>query len=145
MALPAEMTLLVMTSIGVPLYAARGLSQTLTPVADAKPTPKRTINGEARFLGASQMRKYDSVISCTDVDAPPFGSVWPGDQLVIDCVCELAYKTVGGSAERTVVASRTIGNFTYYRPRITFLVVDFEQDFEEYGCQYQWRLTLTEK
>ncbi len=63
----------------------------------------------------------------------------------MDCVAELAYKTAGGSPERTVVASRVIGAFTYYRPRIEFLVVDFEQNFEEYGCQYQWRLTLSEK
>lgn len=145
MALPAEMTLLVMTPVGVPLYTARGLTQTLTPVQEAKPTPKRTINGEARFVGGSQMRKYDSVITCTDVDAPPFGSLWPGEEIVVDCACELAYKTAGGSAERTVVSSRTIGNFTYYRPRMTFVVVDLEQDFEEYGCHYQWRLTLTEK
>jgi hypothetical protein len=93
MSLPEEMTLLVMTPTGVPLYAARGLTQTLTPVQEAKPPPRRTINGEARFLGGIQMRKYDSVITCAD----------------------------------------------------EFMVVDFDQSFQEYAAEYVWRLTLTEK
>jgi hypothetical protein len=140
------MTLLILNPFGVPLYAARGLTQTLTPVAEAKPAPLRTINGEARFLGGSQMRKYDSVITCTDVDAPPFSGVWPGDTVTVDCVFELAYLTATGSPERNVVSSssRIIGDFTYYRPQMDFLVVDFDQSKDEYGCDYQWRLTLTE-
>lgn len=147
MSLPEEMTLLIMTPIGVPLYSARGLTQTLTPVAEAKPPPKRTVNGEARFLGASQMRKYDSVISCSDQNAPPFSGLWPGDDVVVDCVCELSYADVtGATAERTVVGTeRVVGGFKMYRPRIEFLVVDWEQNFEEYGVTYVWRLTLTEK
>lgn len=141
------MTLLVMTPIGVPLYSARGLTQTLTPISDAKPTPARTINGEARFLGGSQMRKYESTITCTDHNAPPFGEMWPGDDIVVDCACELSYATHTGSPERTVVegSSRVVGGFTLYRPRIEFLVVDFQQAFNEYGSEYAWQLTLTEK
>jgi hypothetical protein len=142
------MTLLILTPIGVPLYSARGLTQTLTPVADAKPAPLRTVNGEARFLGGSQMRKYDSVITCTDQNAPPFGGLWPGDDIVVECVCELSYADVtGAGAERSVVSgsSRTVGGFILYRPVIEFLVVDFEQAMQEYAAEYQWRLSLTEK
>lgn len=91
------------------------------------------------------MRKYDSVITCTDQNAPPFSGLWPGDTVVVDCVQELSYKTVGGSAERTVVSTRTVGDFTLYRPRIEFMVVDFDQSHQEYAAEYQWRLTLTEK
>lgn len=147
MTLPTEMTLLVMTPIGVPLYSARGLTQTLTPVPEAKPTPRRTVNGEARFPGSSQMRKYDSVITCTDQNAPPFGGLWPGDIVTVDCVVELSYKTAGGSPERTVVSgsSREVGDFTIYRPRIEFMAVDFDQGKAEYPADYQWRLTLTER
>lgn len=144
MSMPSEMTLLIMTPIGVPLYSARGLTQTYTPITEAKPTPRRTINGEARFLGGNQMRKYESTITCTDQNAPPFSGVWPGDTLTIDCVFELSYKTVGGSPERTVVRSRTVGDFTLYCPRMTFMVVDFETSFVEYEAENQWRLTLTE-
>lgn len=145
MTLPAEMTLLIMTPIGVPLYSARGLTQTLTPSAEAKPAPMRTINGEARFLGGSQMRKYDSTITCSDQNAPPFSGLWPGDIVAVSCVCELSYATVGGSPERTVVSSRVVGNHTLYYPRIEFMVVDFNQGFQEYQAEYQWQLSLTER
>lgn len=140
-----DYTLLVMTTIGVPLYSARGLTQTLTPCPDTKPPPMRTINGEARFLGASQMRKYDSIITCTDMNAPPFSGLWPGDIVTVDCVYELSYKTAGGSPERVVVSTRTVGDFTLYRPRIEFMVVDFNQNFQEYQHDYAWQLTLTER
>ena len=147
MVLPAEKTLLIITPVGIPLYSARGLTQTLTPVPEAKPTPKRTVNGEARFLGGTQMRKYNSVITCTDVNAPPFGGLWPGDVVVVDCVAELVFKTAAGSPERLPVTDslRTVGAFSYYRPRITFLVVDFEESVQEYEAMYPWRLTLTER
>lgn len=144
--LPEENTLLIMTPVGVPLYSARGLTQTLTPVQEAKPAPMRTINGEARFIGGSQMRKYESIITCTDQNAPPFSGLWPGDVVVVQCVSELSYKT-GGSAERAAVSgsSRVVGGFTLYRPIIEFLVVNFDQAFQEYAAEYQWRLMLTEK
>ncbi len=76
-------TLLVMSPIGVPLYSARGLTQTLTPVAEAKPTPRRTINGELRWLGLQQMQKYESTISCTDQQAPRFDGIWPGQAVFV--------------------------------------------------------------
>lgn len=147
MSLPEEMTLLIMSPIGVPLYSARGLTQTYTPIMEAKPPPRRTVNGEARFLGGSQMQKYDSVISCSDQNAPPFSGVWPGGTITVDCVFEFSYLTATGSPERTVVegSSRVVGNFTLYRPRMTFLVVDFDDSFAEYDATQQWRLQLTEK
>jgi hypothetical protein len=143
--LPAENTLLMMSPIGVPLYAARGLTQALTPVQEAKPPPRRTVNGEARFLGGNQMRKYQSTITCTDQHAPPFSGLWPGDTVVVDCVVELSYKTIGGTAERTVVSSREVGDFTLYYPRIEFLVLDFDDAADEYKAEHIWRLMLTEK
>jgi hypothetical protein len=141
----AERTLLIMTPIGVPLYSARGLTQTLTPCPEAKPTPMRTINGEARFVGGSQMRKYDSVITCTDQEAPPFSGLWPGDTVVVQCVCTLSYHTDTGSPERTVVRSYTVGAFTIYYPEITFMVVDFNDSYQEYQHEHGWQLTLIEK
>jgi hypothetical protein len=140
-----EATLLIMTPIGVPLYSARGLTQTLTPCSDAKPTPRRTINGEMRFVGANQMRKYDSVITCTDQNAPPFSGLWPGDLVTVQCVAELSYKTDTGSPERTVVSSRVVGGYTLYRPEIEFMVVDYNDSFQEYQAEHGWQLTLTER
>ncbi len=139
-------TLLVMNTIGVPLYASRGLTQTLTPAPEAKPTPRRTINGELRWIGLAQMQKYDSTITCTDQDAPSFDGVWPGMAVLINCVCELAYKTSGGSPGRTVVpgSSRVSGDFTYYLPQIAFQVIDWSISNDEYKHDYQWQLSLRE-
>lgn len=146
MALPEEMTLLMMSVIGVPLYSARGLTQSLTLDASAKPTPRRTTNGQARFLGGSQMRKYVSTISCTDQNAPAFDGLWPGEHIVVDCVHELSYPD-GGSPGRTLVpgtSARKVKNHWLYRPRIEFLVTDWQMDFVEYDVSYQWRLSLME-
>ena len=142
-----SLTLLVMSPIGVPLYSARGLTQTLTPVSEAKPTPRRTINGELRWLGLTQMQKYESVISCTDQDAPRLDGIWPGQAVLVNCVCELAYVT-GGSPGRTVVPGTTprttADGFEYYYPQIAFMVVDYNTSMAEYEHDYQWQLTLRE-
>jgi hypothetical protein len=143
-----NLTLLVMSTIGVPLYSARGLTQTLTPVSEAKPTPRRTVNGELRWLGLSQMQKYESVISCTDQQAPRFDGIWPGQAVLVNCVCELAYITSGGSAGRTVVPGTTPrttpDGYTYYYPQIAFMVTDYNQSMDEYAHDYQWQLSLRE-
>ncbi len=140
-------TLLAMSTIGVPLYSARGLTQVLTPAPEAKPTPRRTINGELRWLGLTQMQKFDSTITCTDQEAPAFDGLWPGMSLIIDCVCELGYP-IGGSPIRPVVSGSSRSNFdatyTYYRPQITFMVVDYQESNAEYQHDYQWQLNLRE-
>lgn len=142
-----SLTLLVMSPIGVPLYSCRGLTQTLTPVSEAKPAPRRTINGELRWLGLSQMQKYESVISCTDQDAPAFDGIWPGQAVLVNCVCELAY-VAGGSPGRTIVPGTTPrtteDNFVYYYPQIAFMVVDYNTSMEEWARDYQWQLSLRE-
>jgi hypothetical protein len=140
-----EATLLVMSPHGIPLYSARGLTQTLTPCADAKPSPLRTINGELRFLGGSQMKKYESVITCTDVEAPPFSGLWPGDIVLVNCAVELSYHTDTESPERTVVRSRVVGAQTLYFPQIEFMVVDYNDSYQEYPHLHGWQLTLSER
>jgi hypothetical protein len=142
-----SITLLVMNTIGVPLYSARGLTQTLTPVSEAKPQPRRTINGELRWLGLTQMRKYESTISCTDQQAPALDGIWPGQAVLINCVCELSTR-VGDGFDRTVVPGTTPrtteDGFVYYYPQIAFMVVDHNTSMDEYAHQYQWQLSLRE-
>ena len=140
-------TILLMNGIGVPLYSARGCTQTLTPSPEAKPTPRRTINGELRWIGINAMRKYDSEITCTDQQAPALNGIWPGMTVVVDCLPELAYDTITGSADRTEVpgSSRTTEDgFTYYRPRIAFMILDLSESNDEYKHDYQWKLSLRE-
>lgn len=93
------------------------------------------------------MRKYESTISCTDQHPFAFGELWPGDDLVVDCLFEFSYLSHTGSPERTPVtgSERVVGDYTLYRPRIEFLVVDFNKSFNEYSHEYSCQISLTEK
>jgi hypothetical protein len=151
MALPAEQTLLKLSGTGihgVSLYSARGLKQSLEPLQEAA-VIRRTINMEARSLGLPAARKYNTTISAgADVNiAPPaFDDIWPGMVVVIECIAELGYKTIGGTPARTVVAgsSRTEGDFTRYRPVLTCMIVSLTMGAEEYTAGHEWTLTATE-
>ena len=143
--LPASNTLLVISGPGIPLYAARGLTQTLDPI-DASAVTARTVNGTLIDLSPHQMRKYTSTISCTDVDAPALDDIWPGMALTVDCVAELGYLTASGTPARTVVpgSSRVVGGYTYYRPRLEMLVTKYTASTDEYGAAISWSLELAE-
>jgi hypothetical protein len=74
--------------------------------------------------------------------------MWPGQELTVDCACELSYPTTTGSPQRAVVPgfARVEGDYTFYRPRLTMLVVDFylEATADEEGTVQSWRLELEE-
>ena len=138
-------TLLILDDIGVPLYSARGLKQTLSLIDQAKQL-RRTINGALDDLSQPQFQKFQSKISCTDFQAPAFDGLEIGRLVTVECVCELTYKTSGGSPSRSVVSgsSRTIGNFTAYRPVLAMRVTDFEIDCDEWNHDTGWTLSLEE-
>lgn len=140
-------TLLVLDGMGVPLYSARGLSMSITPTSAAKGAIKRTVNGEAVPLVQAQMFKYDANITCKDQEAPSLDGVFAGKELTVHCPFEFCYLTVGGSPNRGEVSgsSRTQGDFTYYRPVMIFIVVDWDLGNDEYPHDYNWKLALTEK
>jgi hypothetical protein len=138
-------TLLELSAAGVSLYSARGLEQTLEPIGAAT-VLRRTINGTLVDLSVDRFHKYQSVISCTDVEAPALDGVFPGQILTVDCVAELTYKTASGSPSRTVVAgsARTVGAYTVYRPRLNMMVTGFQQNLAEYARTVSWSLNLEE-
>lgn len=138
-------TLLVISGPGIPTYSSRGLSQTLDPI-DAAGALARTVNGGLIDLSPTQMRKYRSTITCTDQDAPALDGVWPGMPLTVDCVPELGYLTAGGSPQRSVVpgSSRVAGLWTWFRPRLSMLVVNYTANTDEWGAAVAWSLDLEE-
>lgn len=136
-------TLLVLSGMGVAPYSARGLTQTLQPIAQAA-QQRRTVNGALVDVSASQFQKYRSTITCTDQASPALEGVWPGAELVVDCVAELGYETMTGAPAREVVASREADGFTFYRPRLTMLVTDFSVQTDEWGASVGWTLGLEE-
>jgi hypothetical protein len=139
----ADESLLVISGEGTPPYSIRGLTQSLEPI-DAASSYRRTVNGNLRDLSLPQFRKYKSTISCDDLDAPAFDALPIGAVVTVDCVAELAYRTIGGSPQRTVVASRTIAEWTYYRPRMVMMVTARSQETDEYGAAVSWSLELEE-
>lgn len=126
-------------------YSARGLTQSLEPIPSGN--LRRTINGELVDLTPTQFRKYQSTITCKDQVVPAFDDAWLGHLVTVQCVAELSYRTIGGSAGRTAVAgsARIVGDFTFYRPELTMLVVALRNSFDEWPCDYSWQLDLAEK
>jgi hypothetical protein len=138
-------TILVLSGIGVPLYSARGLTQSLEPI-DAAANLQRTINGELVDFSYAQFRKYKSSISCSDQRPPACDGIWPGKVVTVDCVSELSYLTATGSPQREVVtdSSYVEGDFTFYRPRLNMLVVGFSMTADEWDAGVNWQLQLEE-
>ena len=139
-------TILALSGIGVQPYSARGLTQTLDPIAQAAQV-KRTVNGTLIDISLdTAFQKYKSTITATDQLPPAVDGVWPGKTITVDCISELCYVTEGGAPQRTIVpgSSRVEGNFTFYRPRLTMIVLDMSISTDEYGSQVSWSMPLEE-
>lgn len=137
-------TFLVLDDIGVPLYSARGITQTLKPI-DAAKQFDRTINFEMVDLSEAGSHLYASTISGKDVSPPSFDAVWPGRIVTVDCVCELSY-AIDGMPSRDVVPDSEIDEiyFTRYFPRLRMMVVDLSVGAEEWTAGKPWQLDLEE-
>lgn len=128
----------------LPLYSARGLTQTLEPI-DGAFFQERTINGELIDLSISQFRKLQSTISATERRPPSRDDVYPGLKVIVHCAYLLSYPA-GGSPSRSVVggSSFTEGDFTFYRPAILMMVGKMSGSFEEWEAGYHWQIDLAE-
>lgn len=137
-------TLLVLSGMGVPPYSARGLSQTLEPIA-ASANLRRTVNGNLRDVSFEPFRKYQSRITCTDQRAPAIDGIWAGMILTVECVQELCHP-VSGLAQRPMVSGsdRVEGDFVHYRPILEMMVTAFNVLTDEYAADVGWELQLEE-
>ena len=138
---PDQMTLLVITGMGVPPYSARGISQSFTPIEGAAQV-LRSVNGVAMDFSHEQFRKYKTSITCSDQQAPALNGVWPGKVITVECAAELSYLTAGGAPARPVVpgSSRVDGDFTFYRPILELMVTAFNQGSGEWSAEVAWAL-----
>lgn len=149
-----EGTILTISGIDFPPWSARGLKQKLEVVGESKQL-QRTVDGEMDDLSTSQFRKYRSTISCTDVDVPAIDGLFPGQEVVVDCIVELSYMEPGTppedepgeSAARPVVPGSVIvaNGFVRYRPRLTMLVEDISIQRNEWQAETNWSVDLVEK
>ena len=138
-------TRLVISPNGLPPYSTRGAKQTLEPIS-ATGHQVRTVNGGLLDLSPPQMRKYKSEISCTDLQAPAFCALWPGDLVTVDCAVFVG-RPLGTSitVERTVINSFIDGNFIFERYQLQMMVMQpWSIDYDEYNAQHGWKITLEE-
>jgi hypothetical protein len=128
-------------------FSATGLTQTIEP-ADGSGIIRTTINGTARDRSSAQFRKYKSTISCTDLDAPAFDGIWPGQILTVDCAIEFSYAVAGGASTRTPVSGSSVirGDFVYYRPQLVMMVMPGSprRTYDEWGAANGWAIDLLE-
>jgi hypothetical protein len=141
-------TILVLTGIGIPAYSARGLTQTLEPIA-ASAQLRRTVNGTLRDLSQSQFRKYRSTISCTDQAPPALDGIFPGAVVTVHCAAKLSYVTAEGPQRPVVPGSEETpegseSEFTIYRPVLQMRVVAHNITDEEWAASRPWSIELEE-
>jgi hypothetical protein len=144
--LPVEGTLLLLSTTGIPLYSARGLVQTLTPIEQSA-NLRRDINGNLVNLSLQQFQKYASKITCKDVNAPALDGIWPGQIISVSCVSELSFLTASGIPARPAVdgSMRFQGAFTFYRPLLNMMVMQLNLSEDEWPADYAWELSLEEQ
>lgn len=139
-------TVLTLSGDGVQPYATRGATQTLNPIQQASQLD-RTVNGKLVDLSFDDaFKKFASTISCNDQTSPAFEKSWPGLVVTVGCVAELCYKTSGGLPTRPVVSgsSRVDGDYTFYRPSLTMMVLNYNTQTDEYGRAVSWSMQLEE-
>lgn len=148
-----ENTVLALSGVGVPPYSARGLRQSITPI-DSSRQMRRTVNGVLRDFSGPQFRKYGSTIGGTDQQPPACDGVWPGRQVTVSCIVELAVQGEFDITDTEVTEAlgripvtgsiRSESGFTFYRPMLIMRVTNFTIDRDEWGAQVQWSMDLEE-
>lgn len=143
--LGSDSSLLKMTGVGMPPYAARGITQTLAHI-DGAAQLHRTINGDLADFSFEQFRKYVSTVTAADQRPPALDGIWPGLEVTVECAHLLGYLTEGGSPARTPAPDSSFveGDYTFYRPVLEMRVTAFEGSFEEWQAGESWSLTLEE-
>jgi hypothetical protein len=140
-------TLLFFTS-GIPPFSARGLTQTLEPIAQAVKL-QRDVNGGLHNLAAPQFTKYKSVISGSDHDTGAFSDVFPGQIIYVSCIQELGFLTsAGAGADRRPAvegSERVSGDYSFYRPELIMMVTAGPTaSWDEWAGVNTWSIELEE-
>lgn len=143
---PNDFTTLVLDGIGVAPYSARGISQSLEPIAESSHL-EYTINGELIDLGIPELRKFQVSISCTDQEAPALSGIWPGVAFTLHSIEPLSFPTAEPARkERPSVpgSEYQIGDMTYYRPILELVCSSWKTNITEYGRDINWQLEARE-
>jgi hypothetical protein len=140
-------SLLLIPQMGINPYSARGISQSLVPIAGSAVTA-RTVNGRIINIAPPQFQLYRSTISCEDTDPPASDGFWPGSILTVWCMAELSYPQGGAQATRPLVPGSLRFddvNDMFYRPILQMMVtkpISVEKD--EWTASVRWQMELEE-
>lgn len=137
-------TLMVLSPMGLPLYSARGLTETLEPIQEAADLV-RLANGDLDDWSFPAFKKFALTVACTDQRVPAIDGIWPGQSVTVQCVSELAYPS-GGSPERTPVtgSSRTENGYVFYRPVLSMRLMSLSVQTDEWGAAIGWSAKFEE-
>lgn len=143
------MEVLTISGVGINPFSVRGIEQSYAPI-DERSQNVRTINGMLIDVGDDAFNKLVTTIACEDMQSPLFDGIYPGKEVVIECVADLGYDTATGqSATRPIVtgSQRQQGSSTIwlYKPILTCLIDEIETDAELWGKVYAWTLVASEK
>lgn len=140
-----DFTDLIISPDGPPSFSARGVVQTLEPIAVVAPV--RTVNGGLVNLAPPQFQKFRSTLTCEDVDPPAFAGMWVGSLVSVACIEEVGYLTISGSPmpDIPVVRTRISGAHTFDRLDLLMMVMEpWTQTRNEAAGKTSWQLVLEE-
>jgi hypothetical protein len=117
---------LLISGVGLPDYAVRGVRQTISLIEQASRL-ERTVNGNLVNLGDPAFRKYKTIISGSDQEAPALGNVWPGRVVTVTSIVSLASSDSMAPADPVT---------------FTGLVRSFEVSVDEWSASVDWTLEI---
>ena len=142
-----EWTVLRITGMGVVPYSTRAATQSLEPIGQAGANIYRDVNGVLRTVGgATTFQKYRSSISGSDMRPIAVNGVWPGKLVTVQCIATLGYLSATEAPARTVVPGSSFieGDWTFYRPELSMMVLSWSLEEEEYEGAINWSMELEE-
>jgi hypothetical protein len=122
-----QMTLLSIDGIDFSPYAVRGITMTLTPIAQAV-SLRRDCRGALADLSLDQFRQYQVSITCNDHEAPELTDVWPGQDITITCIPGLGVANTTGDV-LTILAK----------------VTAWDTSRDEWAAEIQWKLEAEQR
>src|SRR4029077_566949 len=120
-------TLLAIDGIDFSQYAVRGITMTLTPIAQAT-SVARDCRGGLADISLEQFRQYKVTIACTDHEAPELTDVWPGMDVTIICIPGLG-------------AANTTGDVLTILAKVTA----WDTSRDEWSAEVAWQLECEQR
>ena len=142
-----EWTVLRITGLGVVPYSTRAATQSLEPIGQAGANIYRDVNGVLRTVGGTtSFQKYRSSISGSDMRPIAVNGVWPGKLVTVQCIATLGHLTDTDVPARAVVPGSSFveGDWTFYRPELSMMVLSWSLEEAEYEGAINWSMELEE-